>query len=282
MRLDTTKPVRSQIEDAKSRGVGLFYDLRFEALGDKCASTAVLAWLLQEFDIPEIIIVEAEPGRTSFMLRDYIDNRRLKFITLDPFEEVPGLDLHTTGQSLPALWELNPYLAMKGIRPHLDMETAKGSQFVFAIRIDAEYDARKNMDLLCARKTVDALKEYGEVIVLLEREDPMFPEAPRLNMKECIQHIASARIVIAPDSGFGHCAAALGKQIVSISPDYARHKGGSLAKNRAIGDWWELPDIIYTPTSYLPNSATMKYVELGTDHRFSIADVINAVNLLEG
>lgn len=279
MILNPTLPAREQIAAFEGE---FFIDLRGEAMGDKAAATAYIRWLLMQTD-KNLTVIEAENGRTPFKLSQYFKRDRVGYIELGVNDSFDGLDLYTgPGQDLQCVWHFNAYLAAIGIRPQLDVHAEKSNRIVFAIRTGATYAQRRNMDLACARETIDALRIEGYTVdVLYDRNDPGFPDALNLSLEEAIKHIAGASVFIGGDTGFSHIAAGLDVPVVAIYPDYLRFSKSNQTAQQAASDWWGIPEMKWTPLSCLPNAERLYITELGTDHRWSIGDVIKGVKKLQ-
>jgi hypothetical protein len=244
-------------------------------MGDKCAATAIHRWLQTEFDIPVIDIIENPNGRTPFMLENYYQHTG-SFISAGEFDEIEGLDLYTAGLPTPCTWELNAYLASGRLRPSIQLDYEKSDSIVFAVRSHAQYDERKDMDLDCARETIDQLRIAGHTVeVLYDRRDPRLPDALVLSFDEAIRKVAGAKLFIGGDTGFSHLRAAVQRPLIALYPDYYRWGKASLAKSERISRWWGI-DCRFTPFSSVPNSGQMRIVEIGSGHTWSIDEVLNA------
>jgi hypothetical protein len=271
----------------------LLFDLREEAMGDKIAATAVIVWMLKllggcanvlpsgdHVSEKHLTIIEDPNGRTPFMLSDYFKHDRVLFAEASPMDDINGLDLHTKGHELPSLWELNAYLGAVGNHPRLDMKGVESNgTIVFSILDRVEYNQRREMDLACARETVDLLTKSGyKVTVLMSRPDALFPEAlTNLSLRDCINQIKSCSLFIGGDTGFSHLAAALKKPSVALYPDHIKFGKYSMSKAAQISEWWGLPGMMFTPMNFYPNSRQAHYAEIGTDHRWSPMRVLEIV-----
>lgn len=281
MTLDSTKPVGPQIEAAKAADQKFAFDLRSEAMGDKAASTAVILWLLDRYELPSIEVIELPNGRTPFMLADhfFFTDPRVKFRTMDPHTNFGALDLHTAGQSIPSLWELNAYLAATCRRPKLDNPPTSRERIVYSLLTNAKYNERRNMDLDRARETIDQLRTAGYTVdVLYDREHPLFPDRLDLTFKQAIKCVAGASIFIGGDTGFSHVAAGYGTPTIALYPDHTRWGKGAIMKSQRVAGWWDIPSLLWTPFNTLPNNDQLHVVEIGSDHRWSIDDILYGVN----
>jgi hypothetical protein len=88
--------------------------------------------------------------------------------------------------------------------------------------------------------------------------------------------VATARCVIAGDTGFAHMAGAFDTPLIALYPDWMQAGICQLRNAIRVSEWWGIQahHLNYT---FFPNARRMRVVELGTDRMFSIAHVIESV-----
>lgn len=283
MRLHRLYSAHTQIREAVADGTRLFFDIRKERAGDRAACVAVAHWLADTHDAP-LTFVESMTAPTEFSLSNYKLPFGLDVEFAGPVDELPGLDIHTPGMGADALWLLGPHAGALGYHGGLHLLTPRPrtAEVLFCLLSGTAYNERRDMDLWHARRTINTLRDAGyDVTVLYDRDSPLFPDALRISLHDCVERIATAGAVIAGDTGFSHIAAAFGTPLVALYPDWPRHGMTDLATSLAVSEWWEVPAWNYT-RSFMPNAPyeRLRVVQLLDDHRWSIQHVEAALNSL--
>jgi hypothetical protein len=280
MRLITNLPAFQQIRNAVEHGIPLFMDLRQERMGDKSAAVAVAKWIAHEANA-RVTIVEAQQ-KTDFRLGDYLRDETVPVIELPLEAELDGLDVHTLQTGIESLWFLNAYVSTLGIRAGLSLEREFkcSDEILFCLLTDTEYNERRDMNVHSVKAAADRLTEAGySVKVLTMNPTPVIPEAVQMSMREAVHQIATAKCVIAGDSGFSHVAGGFGVPLVAIYPDWMHVGKSRLEHAIRVMEWWGIP-ATHLNYTFFPNAEKLRVVELGTDHNFSPAHILESVQVL--
>lgn len=282
MRLKTSIPAFEQIKVAIENGVPLAADLRSERMGDACAALAVAQWISGKSGGSQITCIQDPQGKTGFMLNDFVTAAQITCELYPAGVEIPFLDVHTCGLN-DSLWILNPYLTTQGEHPKLKLKEPlqKKESVVFAPLINVEYNNRREMDIDNCNLLISELEAAGHSVIVMTEDAELFPKAPKIGLKDCIKFIAECKLFIGGDTGFSHVCAALGTKQVAIYPDWFHCGMADLRSAVVTAEWWGIPTTA-TPKNFLPNAPAdkIRVVELGTDHKFSTAHVLDAVNTL--
>lgn len=282
MRLTTNLPAFQQIRNAVANGVPLFMDLRHERMGDKCAAVAVAKWIAHEANARVTIVESDAQQKTDFKLSQFLRDETVPVIELPIDADFEGLDVHTLESGIESLWFLNAYVATLGIRAGLTLERSykRSDEILFCLLDDTEYNERRDMNAHSAKASYERLKEAGHSVrVLTLNPSTVIPEAVQMSIGEAIHQIATAKCVIAGDSGFSHVAGGFGTPLVAIYPDWLHVGKSRLEHAIRVAEWWGIP-AVHLNYTFFPNAENFRVVELGTDHNFSASHVLESVNAL--
>lgn len=283
--LSLSHPFFYQLQIAINAGREIIIDMRTEANGDKIAHLNIAYWL--SLKIGKITLLETAGGRGALMLSEYELPENIQCVVTDIYseydeEDYPGFLLNGKGDK-DYLWIINSYLCTQQIRaPFSPKRKEKTDLILFCPLTNSEYNERRDWDIEWSAFAFEKLQnKYGDrVVCIWDKEHPKLPTEKR-TLDECVQMIGNARLVIAGDSGFSHCAAAFGTPLVSIYPDWSLGRVDRQGTANRIAEWFDLPVALCRRT-YYPNAEFNKWrlVELGQDHKFSVEHLLQAAEKL--